>query len=215
VSDSTAFREIDEAVRKDQLKEWWVRWGTWFVGGAVLFVVLVSAGVGWRQYDASRRAVAGQAYSAALAKIGQDRAAARTELEAQANNAPEPYRSLARLVAAQLRDTPADQAAALASVAATLSSPELADLARIIAATKSIDAGKADEYMAALEPLAGPDKPFRASVRELQALVASQKGDLKRARELWTEITRDSSAPQGMAQRAQAMLSLNGAGEAK
>lgn len=191
MSDSTAFREIDEAVRKDQLKEWWVRWGTWFVGGAVLFVVLVSAGVGWRQYDASRRAVAGQAYSAALAKIGQDRAAARTELEAQANNAPEPYRSLARLVAAQLRDTPADQAAALASVAATLSSPELADLARVIAATKSIDAGKADEYMAALEPLAGPDKPFRASVRELQALVASQKGDLKRARELWTEITRD------------------------
>jgi hypothetical protein len=52
-------------------------------------------------------------------------------------------------------------------------------------------------------------------VRELQALVASQKGDLKRARELWTEIMRDSSAPQGMAQRAQAMLSLNGAGEAK
>jgi hypothetical protein len=91
----------------------------------------------------------------------------------------------------------------------------LTDLARVIAATRSIDAGKADEYMAALEPLAGPDKPFRASVRELQALVDSQKGDLKRARELWTEITKDSSAPQGMVQRAQAMLSLNGAGEAK
>jgi len=215
VSDSTAFREVDEAVRQDQLKEWWIRWGTWLVGGVVLAVVLVSGAVGWRQYDASRRAVAGQAYSAALAKIGPNNAAARTELEQQANNAPEPYRSLARLVAAQLRETPAEQAAALTSVAATLSSPELADLARVIAGTKSIDAGKADEYVAALEPLAGPDKPFRASVRELQALVASQKGDLKRARELWTEITRDSSAPQSTVQRAQAMLSLNGAGEVK
>jgi len=215
VSDSTAFQEVDDAVRQDQLKEWWIRWGTWLVAGVVLVVVLVTGAVGWRQYDASQRAVAGQAYSAALARIGQDRAAARGELERQANNAPEPYRSLARLVAAQLRETPAEQAAALTGVAATLSSPELADLARVIAATKSLDAGKADEYMAALEPLAGPDKPFRASVRELQALVASQKGDLKRARELWTEIVRDSSAPQGTVQRAQAMLSLNGAGEAK
>jgi len=36
VSDSTAFQEVDDAVRKDQLKEWWVRWGTWLVGGVVL-----------------------------------------------------------------------------------------------------------------------------------------------------------------------------------
>ena len=116
---------------------------------------------------------------------------------------------------AQLRATPAEQAAALTSVAASLSSPELADLARVIAGTKSIDAGKADEYVTALEPLAGPDKPFRASVRELQALVASQKGDLKQARELWTEIVKDTSAPQGTVQRAQAMLTLTGPGEAK
>lgn len=215
MSDSTAFQEVDDAVRQDQLKEWWIRWGTWLVGAVVLVVVAVSAVIGWRQYDASRRAAAGQAYSAALAKIGPDTAAARSELERQAKNAPEPYRSLAQLVDAQLRATPAEQAAALTSVAASLSSPELADLARVIAGTKSIDASKADEYVTALEPLAGPDKPFRASVRELQALVASQKGDLKRARELWAEIVRDTSAPQGTVQRAQAMLTLTGAGEAK
>lgn len=215
MSDSTAFQEVDDAVRQDQLKEWWLRWGSWLVGGVVLLVVVVAGVIGWRQYDASRRAAAGQAYSAALAKIGHDDAAARSELAQQAKNAPEPYRSLALLVDAQLRATPAEQAAALTSVAGTLSSPDLADLARVIAGTKSIDAGKADEYVTALEPLAAEDKPFHASVRELQALVASQKGDLKRARELWTEIVRDRTAPQGTVQRAQAMLSLNGAGEAK
>ena len=61
MSDSTAFQEVDDAVRQDQLKEWWIRWGTWLVGGVVLVVIAVSAVIGWRQYDASRRATAGQA----------------------------------------------------------------------------------------------------------------------------------------------------------
>ena len=39
VSDSAAFHEVDEAVRKDELKEWWGRWGTWVVAAAVVVVV--------------------------------------------------------------------------------------------------------------------------------------------------------------------------------
>ena len=69
--------------------------------------------------------------------------------------------------------------------------------------------------MAKLEPLAGPDRPFRLSVRELQAMLALRKGDLKRARELWGEISKDPQAPQAAAQRAGAMLNLYGAPEAK
>ena len=52
--------------------------------------------VGWRQYDAAQRAAASAAYSAAL---GQDRdrtlPRARADLEKQATDAREPYRSLA------------------------------------------------------------------------------------------------------------------------
>jgi hypothetical protein len=66
-----------------------------------------------------------------------------------------------------------------------------------------------------LDSLAGPDRPFRISVRELQALAAVRKGDTKRARELWTEITKDPGTPQGAAQRVAAMLNLYAATEAK
>jgi hypothetical protein len=52
-------------------------------------------------------------------------------------------------------------------------------------------------------------------VRELQAMAAMGKGDAKRAKELWTEILKDRAAPQGVAQRASAMLSVHGAAEAK
>jgi hypothetical protein len=214
LSDSAAFQEVDDAVRQDDLKDWWKRWGTWVVAGAVAFVVVVAGLVGYRQYDASQRGQASAAYSTALSKIGQDNAAARTELNQQAENAPEPYRSLAALAAAQLLDKQDDQVVALEAVASRLPT-ELGDLALVIAGFRSVDSGKLDAAMARLAPLAQPDRPFHASVTELQALAAARKGDLKRARELWTEIAKDRTAPQGAQQRAQAMLTLYGPAEGK
>ncbi len=215
MSESTAFQEVDEAVRKDELREWWDRWGTWVVAGAVAVVVAAAGSVGWRQYDASQRAAASVAYSTALAAIPTDPAAARAELAKQAAEAREPYRSLAALIVAQLQPTLEEQVAALAAVGPRLSGAELADLAKVIAALKSVDTPKADEMAAGLDTLAGPDRPFRISVREVQALAAARKGDAKRARELWAEIAKDPGTPQGAAQRASAMLNLYAASETK
>jgi len=215
VSDSAAFQEVDEAVRRDELKEWWARWGTWVVAAAVVVVVGAAGLVGWRQYDRAERAAASVAYSAALAQIASDPAAARAELEKQAQGALQPYRSLAALTAAQLRPTLEEQAVALAAVAPALSSAELGDLGLVIAAFKSMDSPKAGEMVAKLEPLAGPDRAFRLSVRELQAMLLVAKGDTAKAREIWTEISKDPAVPQGAAQRVAAMLNLYGAAEAK
>lgn len=216
MSDSAAFHEVDEAVRKDELKEWWARYGTWIVAAAVAVVVAVAGLVGWRQYDTAQRAEASAVYSAALARISQDPKAARAEFDQQAKSAPEPYRSLAALIAAQLNESQEAQVTALLAVAPTLSTPELTDLANVIAGYKSVDSSKAEEVIARLEPLAGPDRPFRLSVRELQALVSMHKGDIKRAREVWTEISKDPAVPQGAIQRVTAMLNLyGGVAEAK
>lgn len=216
MSDSAAFHEVDEAVRKDELKEWWARYGTWIVAAAVAVVVAVAGLVGWRQYDTAQRAEASAVYSAALARISQDPKAARAEFDQQAKSAPEPYRSLAALIAAQLNESQEAQVTALLAVAPTLSTPELTDLANVIAGYKSVDSSKAEEVIARLEPLAGPDRPFRVSVRELQALVSMHKGDIKRAREVWTEISKDPAVPQGAIQRVTAMLNLyGGVAEAK
>ncbi len=214
MSDSAAFREVDDAVRQDDMKLWWKRWGTWVVGAAVVAVVAVTGMVGYRQYDGAQRAAASAAYTAALAKIGQDNAAARAELNKQAESAPAPYNSLAALAAAQLLDKPEEQVAALEAVSARLP-PELSDLAQVIAGFRSADTPKFETTVARLDPLAMPDRPFHASVAELQALAAARKNDLKRARELWTAIVKDPASPQGAQQRAQAMLTYFGPGEGK
>ena len=214
MSDNAAFQEVDDAVRQDDLKLWWKRWGGWVVAAAVLAVVVVAGFVGWRQYDASQRAEASAAYSQALAKIGQDNAVARAELSKQAESAPEPYRSLAALAAAQLLDKPEEQIAALEAVAPRLS-PELSELALVIAGYRGLDSGKFDSLQDKLGAVAQADRPFHASMIELQALAAVRKGDVKRARELWSSLLKDPGAPQGVQQRAQAMLNLHGAAEGK
>jgi hypothetical protein len=197
VSDQAAFQEIDDAVRQDDLKAWWKRWGSYVVAAAVVAVVVVAGLVGWRQYDASRRAAASTAYSIALSKIGQDNAAARSELDKLAESAPEPYRWLAALAAAQLRATPEEQVAALLAVAPQLPT-ELADLATVIAGFRSVGTPKESELAA-----------------KLQALAAARKGDLAAARKMWGEIIKDPGAPQGAQQRAQGLLTLYGPGEGK
>ena len=213
MSDQAAFQEIDDAVRQDELKAWWKRWG---VPVAVACVVVIAVTVGviqYRKYEESQRAVAGAAYSAALAKVESDKAAARADLEKQAQSAPEPYRALAALAAAQLQDKPEAIIAALQAAAPKLP-PELADLAMVLAGYHSIDTPEVQAVVGKLEALNGPDRPFRYGVKELQALAAWKKGDLKRARDLWTEISRDASGPQGELQRAQALLALTGPAEA-
>src|SRR5258705_11753760 len=48
LSVSDIFQEVDEEVRREQLKKLWDRYGTYFIALAVLVVVAVPA---WRGYD--------------------------------------------------------------------------------------------------------------------------------------------------------------------
>ena len=214
MSDQAAFQEIDDAVRQDDIKAWWKRWGVPVLVACVVVIAVTVGIMQYRKYEEGQRALAGTAYSAALAKIGQDNAAARAELEKQAQSAPEPYRALASLAVAQLQDKPEAVIAALQAAAVRLP-PELSDLALVIAGYHSVDTAEVQSAIGKLDTLTGAERPFRASVKELQALAAWKKGDLKRARELWTEISRDTGSPQGELQRAQALLALTGPGEAK
>ena len=218
MSDQAAFQEVDDAVRQDELKAWWKRYGSWLVSAGVLAIVAIAGAIGWQRYQVSQRAEAGAAYSAALAMMADNNAAgiaaARTELEKQAANAIEPYRSLAALAAAQLRDTAEEQTAALLAVAPKLPA-ELSDLALAIAAYRGIDTAKSDDVMQKLAAVSGPERAYHGSALELEALAALRKGDLKKARELWTSLVKDPASPPGAQQRAQALLDYYAAREAK
>ena len=153
---------------------------------------------------------------AAIAKIAQDPAAARAEFDKQASSAPEPYRSLAAMIAAQLREPLDAQVTALVALAPTLSSAELADLANVIAAFKSVDSPKAEEMVAKLEAARRPRpavSPERA--RAAGAGGGSQGRPQARPRTVDGDLQGSSGAAGRRPSAMAAMLALYGAAEAK
>jgi hypothetical protein len=108
------FREVDEEVRREQLKKLWDRYGSYAVAAAVLVVLAVAAWRGYGWWEARRAAEAGAAFETAtnLAEAGK-----HSEAEAAfakiVSNATTSYRHLARVrEAAEVAHTDAKAAIA-------------------------------------------------------------------------------------------------------
>ena len=81
---SDIFQEVDEEVRREQLKKLWERYGTLLIAACVLLVVAVG---GWRTYEwweAKKAAEAGTAFQAAVALASEGKNKEAEEAFAQA-----------------------------------------------------------------------------------------------------------------------------------
>src|SRR3990172_10939114 len=111
----TFLREVDEAVRHDQYKKLWDRYGVVALGAAALIVVGVAGYKGWSYWQEKRAQDAGAKFTQALLmEDGADAAKAREMLTALADSGPEGYRVLARfqLAAAAAKAGETDKAVA-------------------------------------------------------------------------------------------------------
>jgi len=95
---SELFDEVDEDVRREQLKKLWDRYSIYIVGVAFLIVAAVGGWRGYQYLEAKKAAEAGTAFDKAAELSDQNK---HSEAEAAFNNlattAPSGYRLLARL----------------------------------------------------------------------------------------------------------------------
>ncbi|MEZ5890615.1 MAG: tetratricopeptide repeat protein [Xanthobacteraceae bacterium] len=206
------FREVDEEVRREQLKRLWDRYGLFIVAAAVLVVVGVGAWRAYQWYEARKAAEAGAAYNAAaqLAQDGKPTEATAAFAQLATSGTPA-YRTLARLREAEVMAT-RDSAAAVAmfdEVAANSGIPQLLrDLATVRAGFVLVDKAPYADITRRLEPLAQPNGSFRHSARELLALSAWRSGDMAAARR-WAEAAlADPDAPAGLRARIDVLMAL-------
>ena len=98
---SELFDEVDEDVRREQLKKLWDQYSIYIVAAAFLVVAAVGGWRGYQYLEAKKAAEAGAAFDKAVELSEQNKSA---EAEAAFNNlaatAPSGYRMLARLRAA-------------------------------------------------------------------------------------------------------------------
>ncbi len=206
------FQEVDEEVRRERLHKLWQRYGNYIIAACLLVIAAVAAWRGYEWWETKKATEAGAAFEQAvtLAEAGkhQEAEAAFAKL---ATDGTAGYRVLARLrEAAELGRT--DRKAAIKAydeIAADRSVGQvIQDLAALRAGFLLIDGSAYGDMRARLEPLAGPDRTFRHSARELLALSAWKRGDMGAARQ-WTDmIMTDPQAPSGARSRAEVLSEL-------
>ena len=209
---SDIFTEVDEEVRREQLKKAWERYGNYVIVAAFLVVAAVAA---WRVYDyweTRRAAEAGAAYDAAARLADEGKASeAEAAFGKLVSDGTAGYRMLARLrEAAEIaeRDPKAAVAAYDKITGETSGQPLVSELAAIRAAFLLVDTAKLDEMNRRLEPLAQPSGAFRHTARELLALAAWRNGDTA-AMKRWADAAKnDPEAPSGLRSRMDVLASL-------
>ena len=206
------FQEVDEEVRREQLKKLWQRHGNYVVA----LCLLIIAGVGgWRGYDYWQTKKAGEAGAAFEAAVTLASAGKHQEAEAAfakiAADSTAGYRVLARLrEAAELGQTDSKAAVkAYDEIAADKNAGRvIQDLAALRAGFLLVDTAPYSEMRERLQPLTGPDGTFRHSARELLALSAWKSGDMTAARQWADMIITDPQTPSDARTRAEMLSEL-------
>ena len=209
---SELFNEVDEDVRRDQLKKLWDQYSIYIVAAAFLIIAAVGGWRGYQYLEAQKAAEAGAAFDKAVelseANKHSEAEAAFNELAAKA---PYGYRMMARLRAAgevATRDPKAaaklyDDIAADRSISATAQ-----DLAKIRAAELLVDSSSYPDMLQRLEPSTAPGATYRHTARELLALSAFRAGDNAAARKWLDLIANDGETPPSLRSRAEALQAL-------
>jgi len=206
------FHEVDEEVRREQLKRLWERYSIVIIGIAVLFVAAIAAWRGYEWWMGKQATAAGAAFEQAVTLSDQGKhAEAQAAFDKLAGEAPGGYAVLARLrAAAGLVETkPVEAAKAYEALAADPAiGAALQDLAGVRAAMLRVDSAPFDEMQRRLDALATSDRALRHSARELLALSAWHHQDFSAARKYIDLITSDAEAPPAMRNRAQILSAL-------
>lgn len=213
------FHEVDEEVRREQLKKLWERYGNYLIAGCIVIVLGVGAWRGYQWWQAKQAAQSGAAFEQAvtLAETGKHQEAADAFAKL-ASDGTSGYRVLARLrQAAEL--APTDRNAAVAAYDAIATDNRtgqiVQDLAAVRAAFLLVDSAPYSEILQRLESVTAADRAFRHSAREILALSAWKAGDMAAARR-WTEmIMTDPQTPPGPRTRAEMLSELIAAASAK
>jgi hypothetical protein len=209
---SELFDEVNEEVRRDQLKKLWDQYSIYIIALALLIIAGVGGWRGYQYLEAKKAAEAGAAFDKAVElSEAKKHVEAEAAFAALAAKAPSGYRTLARLrMAAEVANRDAQAAAKLLDEIAGDRSVGTAeqDLARIRAAQLLLDSTTYPNMLQRLEPATAPTSTFRHTARELLALSAWRANDATATRKWLDLIANDGETPPSLRSRAEALQAL-------
>ena len=209
-------REVDEEFRRDQLTQFWTRYGRWLL---IALGVFLLAFAGWLYWREEQKRAAGD-FGAELLEAADaldasnvDRAA---PVFAKAVAAPQPgYEAVGRLTQAAIAVREGKTAEAADLYAAIAADDGIAEPFRELATVRQLmlqfDALPNETLIAKLEPLAKAGSPWFGSAGEMLAVAHMRAGNPERAAPIFAAIAKDLSVPATIRARTGQMASMLGA----
>lgn len=208
-------REVDEEVRKQQIGDFWRRYGILLVVVVVISLASFGAYLWWQHDQHAKAGVAGEEFTKALADITQNReTAAKPVLDKLAASSNEGYAANARLTLAAVALTKNDPKAAIAQYKAIVADQSLAqphrDLALIRQTAVEFDVLPPQQVIDRLKPLAVEGGPWFGSAGEMVALAYAKMGKRDLAGPLFAALAKDANVPQTLRDRARRLAGVYG-----
>ena len=208
-------REVDDALREDQMVSAFRNWGK-PVGAAVVAGLLGLAG--WLWYDNHRAAVMGEqgeTFTRALDQVEAGRVQTGADTAAPlAKNANPGYRAAAQMLQAGIAlemNKPDVAAKQFAAVAADGTAPQAyRDLAAIREVAANFDKMPPQQVIDRLKPLAVPGNPWFGSAGELVGIAYMKQGHNDLAGPLFGAIAKDKAVPDSLRRRSRQLAGLLG-----
>ena len=212
---SEAFmREVDEAVRQDQLLTFWQRFGRWIVAVVVLGLMAFGGWLYWQHYSSTRsQAVSEEMDQVIGAAMGGGTPNAK-QLDELTKASQPGFRASALLVKAGTASRKGDSKTAIAAYKAMAADSSLdqpyRDLALIRQTALEFETLQPQQIVDRLKPLAVEGSPWFGSAGELVAIayMKMRKPDL--AGPLFAAMAKDEGVPQSIRSRARQMAGLLG-----
>ncbi|MDP9423863.1 MAG: tetratricopeptide repeat protein [Pseudomonadota bacterium] len=203
----TFVREVDENLRRDQMRDMAKAYGKWIVAAVILLLAAVGGYLYWQNRQQQQAAQESETMSAALDKAESGNVkGALADLTPIGESSSDVNRASAELARAALALRQNDRKTAIdiyRAMAADEGLPQpYRDVATIRGTMTEYDSLKPDEVIARLSPLAEPGKPFFGSAGELVAMAMLAKGDRAGAGQLFSKIAADPQVPQTIRSRA-------------
>jgi hypothetical protein len=214
---SDIFQEVDEEVRREQLKKLWDRYGHFAIAACVVVVLAVAGWRGYQWWEAKQAGIASAKFDAAAQLADEGKfAEAQVAFADVAKGGTAGYRNLARLreaAALAEKDAKAAVAAYDALAADAALGQPLQDLAVIRAGLLLADTAPLADMTRRLEPATAATAPFRHTARELLALSAWRNGDMAAVKR-WSEtISNDLETPPDVRMRVEVLATLAAGGK--
>ena len=203
----TFLREVDENLRRDQIRDFFKENGAWVVVGVVLFLA-AAGGMIWYQQHREQRA---EAQVEELAQIYKDIGVGNTakvpqQLEDLSHSGSKGVRATALFTRAAFAIQQNDLKSAIATykqISEDSSLPQAyRDAATIRQTALEFDQLKPQQVIARLEPLAKPGEPWFGSAGEMTALALLKDGKRQQAGQLFAELAKNKDVPDSIRNRA-------------